>query len=104
MFSAITFSIILSFSIAPAEVNKTDNQTTSSIDTTWVTSVLKGEKLNQLLKKEFGKKQLSGHIITPDTELTESMPIISPPPVDEGIFIPEFKKEKSTKSRPLKTD
>lgn len=28
----------------------------------------------------------------PDTDLTASMPLLTPPKVDEGIFIPRFKK------------
>ena len=93
MLNFTSLLISITFTLASADANHIADQKEDSINAEWVASVLKGEKLTQLLKEDFDTNYLSGLIFKPDAALTETIPVFSPPPVDEGIFIPGIKKE-----------
>ncbi len=103
MFRLLPYAVLLSLFLIAAEREPLADQTSPAVDSNWVSSVLNGEKLSELLKDNFSTG-FSGLIFKPDSTLTDNMPIISPPPVDEGIFIPGFKKENNTITLPPETE
>ena len=97
-------SLLVAISVCCTDSDQLSADQKTTIDATWVNSVLNGEKLSFLLNDDEENLILSGLIFYPDSTLTESMPIITPPPIDEGILIPLFQHEQNINLPPVTTD